>query len=38
MKSSAADGRRAIIDEDAKRNINPTFPPLVPWARINDGC
>src|SRR5258706_11143993 len=23
--------RQAIIDEDAKRNINPTLPPLVPW-------
>jgi hypothetical protein len=25
------DARRAIIDEDAKRKINPTLPPLVPW-------
>ena len=25
------DARQAIIDEDAKRNINPTLPPLVPW-------
>jgi hypothetical protein len=25
------DGRQAIIDEDAKRKINPTLPPLVPW-------
>jgi hypothetical protein len=24
-------GRQAIIDEDAKRKINPTLPPLVPW-------
>ncbi len=23
--------RQAIIDEDAKRKINPTLPPLVPW-------
>src|SRR6266446_645516 len=23
--------RQAIIDEDAKRNSNPTLPPLVPW-------
>src|SRR5260370_32029872 len=23
--------RQAIIDEDAKRNINPTLPPLVSW-------
>ena len=23
--------RQAIIDEDVKRNINPTLPPLVPW-------
>jgi hypothetical protein len=25
------DARQAIIDEDAKRKINPTLPPLVPW-------
>jgi hypothetical protein len=25
------DARRAIIDEDAKRKINPTLPPLVAW-------
>jgi hypothetical protein len=25
------DGRQAIIDEDAKRKINPTLPPLVPF-------
>jgi hypothetical protein len=25
------DARRAIIEEDAKRKINPTLPPLVPW-------
>ena len=25
------DARQAIIDEDAKRNINPTLPPLVSW-------
>jgi hypothetical protein len=23
--------RQAIVDEDAKRKINPTLPPLVPW-------
>jgi hypothetical protein len=25
------DARQAIIDEDAKRKINPTLPPLVSW-------
>jgi hypothetical protein len=25
------DGRRAIMDEDTKRKINPTLPPLVPF-------
>ena len=25
------DGRRAIMEEDAKRKINPTLPPLVPF-------
>jgi len=25
------DGRQAILDEDAKRKINPTLPPLVPF-------
>jgi hypothetical protein len=25
------DARQAIVDEDAKRKINPTLPPLVPW-------
>src|SRR6202163_1424825 len=25
------DARKAIIDEDAKRKMNPTLPPLVPW-------
>ncbi len=25
------DGRRAIVDEDARRKIDPTLPPLVPW-------
>jgi hypothetical protein len=25
------DARQAILDEDAKRKIDPTLPPLVPW-------
>jgi hypothetical protein len=25
------DGRQAVLDEDAKRKINPTLPPLVPF-------
>jgi hypothetical protein len=25
------DGRRAIMEEDTKRKINPTLPPLVPF-------
>jgi hypothetical protein len=26
-----SDGRRTILEEDAKRKINPTLPPAVPF-------
>ena len=31
LRVDRGDGRDAIIDEDAKRKINPTLLPLVPW-------